>query len=134
MKKFFGRRFTERTADTRTGHEPGGRTYFTPFARVWDALLRDIEGRKGWTLVYADEELGILTVTCRSPVLRLVDDLTIWVGLDDNGLTRVEARSSSRTGWTGANRRRLADLIERLDRALGSEARVRTEGDTGPSA
>lgn len=116
---------SENVADTRTSDEPSGRTYTASFARVWDALVADIRDRRRWDLVHADEELGILTVRCRT-FLGFVDDLTIWVALDRNALTRVEARSRSRVGRgdLGTNRRRLEGLFARLDRALGPDARV----------
>lgn len=116
----------ENVADTREPGGPAGRTYATPFATVWDALVNDIGRRRRWDLVHADEELGILTVRCRSLVWRLVDDLVIWVSLDENALTRVDARSRSRVGKgdLGVNRRRIQRLLQRLDRSLGTSAQV----------
>jgi uncharacterized protein (DUF1499 family) len=72
--------------------------------------------------VHSDEELGILTIACRTPVLSFTDDLTVWVSLDANGFTRVEARSASRVGRgdMGVNRRRLIRLMKRVDRAVGA--------------
>ncbi len=114
-------------ADTRRPEGPDGRTYAAPFARVWDALVTDIQRRRRWTLVYADEERGLLSVTCRPVLPRGLDDLTVWVRLDENGLTRVELRSMARSGrrdW-GENARRVRSLIQSLDRILGPGARVR---------
>jgi len=121
---------TQNTADTRQPAGPAGRTYAAPFARVWDLMRAESRTRRGWTLVHADEEIGILTVTCRSALFRFVDDLTVWVSLDENGLTRLEARSTSRVGRgdLGANRRRIEGLLRRLDRALGPGAKVRAAG------
>lgn len=118
--------FTENSADTREPGPPDGRTYAASFAAVWDALLEDIRGRRGWDLAHADEDLGMLTVRCRTPVLRFVDDLTVWVRLDENAMTRVDARSRARVGSgdLGVNRRRLEKMMGRLDRALGEEARL----------
>ena len=117
---------TENSADTRDAGPPNGRTYSASFAAVWDALLEDVRGRRRWELAHADEDLGMLTVRCRTPVLGLVDDLTVWVRLDENAMTRVDARSRSRVGKgdLGVNRRRLEKLMERLDRALGEETRL----------
>ncbi|MFQ5690613.1 MAG: DUF1499 domain-containing protein [Gemmatimonadota bacterium] len=122
----------ENAADTRAANGPDGRIYTAPFARTWDALRRDVAARRGWSLAHADEDLGMLTVRCRSPVFRFVDDLTIWVILDENGLTRVEARSCSRTGRGdfGVNRRRIVRLLQRLDRRLGQGARIAGRGET----
>ncbi|MFQ5747156.1 MAG: DUF1499 domain-containing protein [Gemmatimonadota bacterium] len=124
------RRFTDAIADTREG-EPPGRTYAVPFAEVWDALLRDVGARRGWTLVHADEEMGLLTALCRSLRPHRPDDLSVWVALDENGLTRVEVRSAPRApgGDLGVNRRRVLSLLARLDGAVRPGVRV----ETGPS-
>ena len=123
----FHRWMGENVADTRDSDGPEGRVYTVPFARVWDQLRELIRGQRRWTLAYEDEDLGMLTVSCRSLVLRLVDDLTLWVGLDENGLTSVEARSTSRMGRgdMGTNRRRIERLLGRLDAALGPDCRLR---------
>lgn len=116
----------ENVADTREAGGPAGRLYTVPFARVWDTLLEYVQNRPRWTLTHKDESLGILTVCCRTPVVRFVDDLSIWVALDENGLTRVEARSRSRVGkgdW-GVNRRRIERLLRKLDRSLGPRTRL----------
>lgn len=112
--------------DTRSPGGPEGRTYTVPFAEVWDAATADIRSRRGWEIVHADEERGLLTVVCRSRLRRSSDDLSVWVRLDEYGLTRVDARAGSREGrlTPGANRRRVLDLLDSLDRALGPGARV----------
>lgn len=112
--------------DTRDPGGPEGRTYAVPFAEVWDAVAAEIDSRRGWEIVYSDEERGLFTVICRSRLRRSADDLSIWVRLDDFGLTRVDARAGSREGrlTPGANRRRVLDLLRALDDALGPGARV----------
>lgn len=117
----------ENVADTRQSGGPEGRVYAVPFARVWDELLSRIASRRGWSLAHKDEELGLMTVTCTSLVFRFVDDLTIWVSLDADGLTRVEALSRSRVGRgdLGVNRRRIERLLSGLDDAFGAAARLR---------
>lgn len=112
--------------DTRAPHGPEGRTYTTPFAAVWDAATADVRGRRGWEIVHADEERGLLTVVCRSRLRRSSDDLSIWVRLDEYGLTRVDVRAGSREGrlTPGANRRRVLEFLASLDEALGPGARV----------
>lgn len=117
LKATIRRWLTESRADTRTSGPPEGRRYAAPFARVWDALLAMVHGHPRWRLEHADETEGILTVTCRSLVFRFVDDLTVWVTLDAEGLTRVEARSRARKGRgdLGVNRRRIERIMRRLD-------------------
>lgn len=117
---------TEREFDTRTGEGPGGLTYTAPFAEVWDLLLDEVRRQPRWTLIHADEEAGLLTVACREPLQRAMHDLTVWVSLDDNGLTCLDIRSASRGGRgdLGASRRRVLHLTAMLDRALGPTARI----------
>lgn len=129
-KQRIRRWLTRNTADTRTGSGPPGRTYTASFARVWDALLEVVESQRRWSLQHADEERGLLTVSCRSRVFGFVDDLSVWVSLDFNGLTRVEARSAARTGRGdfGTNRRRLTALMRNLDGLLGERSRIAGDG------
>jgi uncharacterized protein (DUF1499 family) len=93
---------------------------------VWDVVTADIRGRRGWEIIHADEERGLLTVVCRSRLRRTSDDLSVWVHLDEYGLTRVDARAGSREGRLspGANQRRILELLESLDEALGPGTRV----------
>ena len=125
-KSTLSRWLTENVADTRTSDGPRSRLYAAPFAEVWDALVDTAHRRRGWQLVHADEELGLMTIVCTTPVFRLHDDLTIWVSLDENGLTRVEARSESRVGKgdLGMNQRRIERLLSLLDRTVGPAVRV----------
>lgn len=117
---------TENRADTRAAGPPEGRCYAASFARVWKTLLDYAGARSRWRVEHADETEGILVVTCRSRIFRFVDDLTVWVSLDREGLTRVEARSRARTGVgdLGVNRRRVERLLDHLDARFG-KLRVR---------
>jgi hypothetical protein len=120
-KSILSRWMSENVADTRLPDGPDGRLYTSvPFARAWDAVMREVSRNRKWSLVHSDEDLGILTIACRTPVLGFVDDLTVWVSLDANGFTRVEARSASRSGRgdLGVNRRRLVRLMKRVDRSV----------------
>ncbi len=114
-------------ADTRSPDGPEGRLYAVPFARVWDAIPALVGRRRLWRLVHADEDLGLVTIVCRLPVSGIAGDLSVWVHLDDNGLTRVDARAGSRGRWPGprAARRRLDRFLAGLDRAVGPGARIR---------
>jgi hypothetical protein len=114
------------TIDTRDSTSPWGRVYAAPFAAVWDALHEEIGSRRRWALVHSDEELGLLTATCRSWRPWEVSHLTVWVRLDENALTRVDTRAWSRSGWTlpGGSRRCVRALVSRLDQRLGKSTRV----------
>ena len=113
--------------DTRAPTGPEGMTYAAPFANVWDLLDDEITVRRNWDLIHADEERGLFTVVCRNFVPPGTDDLSIWVCLDENGLTRVDVRSSARSGRRdfGANQRRVAAIFRALDEGLGSGSQVR---------
>jgi len=125
-KSTLNRWLGENVADTRVPDGPDGRLYPTvPFARAWDAVMGEVDRNRSWSLVHSDEDIGILTIACRTPVLGFVDDLTVWVSLDANGFTRIEARSASRAGRgdLGVNRRRLVRLMKRIDRSVGPAGR-----------
>lgn len=112
--------------DTRASAGPDGRTYAVSFAIVWDAVASEIDTRRGWELVHADEERGLFTVVCRSRLRRSTDDLSVWVRLDEYGLTRLDVRAGARQGRAspGANERRVEALLQAVDAALGPGARV----------
>jgi len=118
--------FHQNSADTRAPGGPEPRLYEVAFSRVWDQLLKYVRRRWWWTLAHRDEDLGLISVRCVVPLLRWVDDLTIWVALDSNGLTRVEAfsRARRRNFDLGMNRRRIRRMLKSLDRALGPRARL----------
>ena len=117
--------------DTRSQGGPEGRTYSVPFARVWDAIVAEIQKRTRWRLVHSDEGLGLLTVTCRSRLQRRVDDLAIWVSLDENGFTKVDLRSGPRATekrpagpLKPSHSKRITALLAALDDSLGHESRL----------
>ena len=118
--------------DTRDPSGPEGRTYTVPFAGVWDAVADEIRSQRRWELVHADEERGLFTVVCRSFLRRSVDDLSIWIHLDEYGLTRLDVRAGARqrSRGSGANRRRVDDLLRAVDEALGPDARIVGPGDS----
>ena len=111
---------TENEADTRDEDGPSGRRLQVPYLRVWDALGEEIRSHSRWDLVEADRQEGRIRVECSSLVFGFVDDLEVDVSLDENGFTRVEARSAARVGNTdfGVNRRRVRRLMRALDERL----------------
>lgn len=96
-----------------------GRTYAIPFERVWQAALRLAQRRRGWTVHETDDIQGLIRAEARTP-LRFVDDVTIRVGLDEDGQTRVDLVSASRVGRgdLGKNARRIHKFLRALDREL----------------
>ena len=118
--------FRENSADTRAPDGPEPRLYEIAFSRVWDQLLHYVGRCWWWTLAHRDEDLGLISVRCSVPLLRWADDLTIWVALDSNGLTRVDvfSRARRRDFDLGMNRRRILRMLRSLDRTFGPRARV----------
>lgn len=59
------------------------------------------------------ESDGYFHAECRSLLLRFIDDLEIWIDVENN---LVHARSASRTGYSdlGVNRERVEGLFQRL--------------------
>lgn len=97
-----------------------GRTYFVPFAAVWDEILAMIDAQPRWKIVRADEGAGQIRAEVTTALFGFVDDVRIRVKLDQNALTRVDMWSSSRVGRAdfGTNARRIAKFYRDLDRRL----------------
>ncbi len=97
-----------------------GRTYAIPFERVWStALALATEGR-GWTVIRADDQDGLIQVEVRRLLVRVVDEVTIRVALDLDAQTRVDITAVSPKGrWDlGVNARRVGRFLQLLDRRL----------------
>lgn len=101
-----------------------GRVYDLPFARVWQAVLHTAGSLPGWRVTHADPARGLLRAEDRTTVFRFTDEISVHVRLDDEGRTRVDARSASRVGRAdfGANARRLHRFLRALDRRLAEAA------------
>jgi hypothetical protein len=98
-----------------------GRTYTVPFEHVWQAAVKLASGGlRGWTLLYKDDQEGVIRAEARPLALRTVADVNITIVLDEDAQTRVDMSSSSRKGFAdlGANSRRIARFFKALDRAL----------------
>lgn len=114
-------------ADTRRPGGPDGRLYMASFAAVWDRVLDAVRRQGRWALVHHDEDLGMVTVRCRGFLPGSASLLTIWVSLDDNGLTRLDLRAVPDARRAAAPGSRLvSDFLEGMDRDLGSGTRVRS--------
>jgi hypothetical protein len=99
-----------------------GRTYAIPFARVWAAALELAKGRPGWTVVEADEDTGTLKAEAQTLIFRSMDDVELNMSLDENGQTRVDMSSESKTGTSdlGHNARRIRRFFRALDKRTGA--------------
>jgi uncharacterized protein (DUF1499 family) len=98
-----------------------GRTYAIPFEQVWNsAVSLAKEGMPGWTVSSADDLAGFIIASTATRILSIRDDVRIRIGLDQNGQTRVDVSSRSRTerASLGRHRRAIARFLDRLDRRL----------------
>ena len=98
-----------------------GRTYAISFDRVWSAAEAAASGgKRGWTLVSADDQAGILIAEVRTSLFRRVGDARIEVGLDENGQTRLDVGVVMRGGGRnpGTATRIVASFVRRLDASL----------------
>jgi hypothetical protein len=105
-----------------------GRTYAIPFEDVWRAALYLAGGGlRGWRLIAADDEEGIILAEASTLALRFVDDVSIRVRLDEDAQTRVDVRSASRVGRNdfGTNARRVARFLDALDQRVPLETSAR---------
>jgi len=116
--------FTERVARTSAdSNDPvlAGRTDAIPFDPVWNAALRlAAGGLRGWKLISADDELGVIRADIRARILPLEANVLISVTLDPDAQTRVDmsALGNHRGGDLGANRRRIRRFFRTLDQTL----------------
>ena len=132
-----GRALTSNVAETAQAHEDPrlrGRTYAIPFEDVWSAAraLATV-GLRGWRLVSADDEAGVMNVEATTRLRRRIDDVVIRITLDENAQTRVDARSAARTGSgdLGRNARRLGRFFRALDEAVVEARRHRLDARRG---
>jgi Protein of unknown function (DUF1499) len=101
-----------------------GRTYAIPFQKVWTAALNLAGGGvRGWQLLRADDQEGVIEATTKTRVFGIEGDVRIEIGLDENAQTRVDLLSFSRTDRAdlGRNRRTIAKFLRRLDKRLGAQ-------------
>lgn len=98
-----------------------GRTYAIPFARVWAEAVAMASGDlRGWTLLEADEDLGVFRAESKTPILSFTDDVQFRISLDENAQTRVDMTSESRVGRgdLGVNARRIRKFFRVLDKRV----------------
>ena len=87
-----------------------------PRNAVFEAAERIVKSR-GWTIVTADAEAGVLEATNISPWWGFKDDVAIRIRKAEGSATRVDMRSISRVGGSdlGANARRVSAFLYDLD-------------------
>ncbi len=107
------------TADEPADSRLRARTYAVPFEHVWQASLWLATSRRGWEVLSADDVQGRIRAEART-LLRFVHDVVIDVTLDENGQTRLDMTSSSRSGKVdfGKNARRIGKFLRGVDRVL----------------
>ncbi|MEM8636877.1 MAG: DUF1499 domain-containing protein [Pseudomonadota bacterium] len=80
------------------------------------AAAETLARKRGWTIVYKDEDAGVLEATETSSWFGFKDDVAIRIRPEGEG-SRVDVRSTSRVGQSdlGANARRISDFLYDLD-------------------
>ena len=89
---------------------------------AYSAALASVESR-GWTVVLAEPESGLIDATEESFWFGFKDDIMIRVRSEGEG-SRVDIRSTSRVGLSdlGANAKRVRDLLDEIETRLGKGA------------
>ena len=117
--------------ETTPGHEDvrlRGRTYAVPFEDVWQAALGLADGQqRGWRLLSANDQTGVICATATRRFPEAVDDVVVRISLDDDAQTRVDARAGAREGGPAVRRntRRLVKFFNALDTAVALAATQR---------
>lgn len=92
-----------------------------PVPRVTE-LAGEVAEELGWRVVALDLERGRLEAVDRTLLLGFKDDVVVRV-LREDGVTRVDVRSSSRVGQSdlGANARRIRSFLKELGERVAEE-------------
>lgn len=99
----------------------GGRTYAVPFDTVWEAAIALAGGGlRGWSVLGADDEEGVIEGAVHGRLQRFNSAVTIRISLDRDAQTRVDAVSATVSGKAdlGTNARRLGRFFRSLDREV----------------
>ena len=99
-----------------------GRTLAVPFDRVWQNA-RELAGNlRGWRVLEADDQIGVIRAEASTLVFGRTGDVVITISLDEDAQTRVDLTSTSRKtgGDFGTNARRIGKFLRNLDRALAN--------------
>ena len=101
-----------------------GRTYAIPFEDVWQASLGLCGGGlRGWSVLSADDQRGVIEAISKTLVLGREDDVRVEIQLDENAQTRVDLWSASQKDRAnlGRSRRLIGRFLRRLDRRLAAK-------------
>ena len=103
-----------------------GRSYAVPFIQVWEAALEIAQQTPGWTVVSSDPRGGEIVAEAQTRLWKFIDDVWVRMSLDEDGQTRVDMASASRTGKAdlGTNARRIARFLRTLDARLSGSRRA----------
>jgi uncharacterized protein (DUF1499 family) len=90
-----------------------------PFDRVWQNARELAGSLRGWRIVDADDQNGVIRAEASNLIGR-IGDVEIMISLDADAQTRVDLVSTSRKtgGDFGTNARRIGKFLRHLDRAL----------------
>lgn len=99
-----------------------GRRYAIPFQQVWTAALRLASTTRGWELVDADDQMGVLRAEVHPLLFGAISDVDVVVRLDADAQTRVDllCRPRKQRLELGRSGRRIRRFLRGLDRTVGA--------------
>ena len=93
-------------------------------------VLETARRMTGWRIVEESPHDGWLDAEVKSPLLRFVDDIRIWIEARSGGGCRVQMRSRSRLGYGdfGANARRIRAFLQLVEESSVGSPRFPPRG------
>ena len=97
---------------------------------AYDLALETAHRMTGWRIVEESPDEGWLDAEAKTPLLRFVDDIRVWIEGRSGGGSRVQMRSRSRIGRGdfGANARRIQAFLQRVGERVDSGPRFTPPG------
>jgi uncharacterized protein (DUF1499 family) len=97
---------------------------------AYDLALETARRMTGWRIVEESTHEGWFDAEARTPLLRFVDDIRVWIEERSGGGCRVQMRSRSRIGCGdfGANARRIQAFLQLVGESAGFGPRLPPPG------
>jgi uncharacterized protein (DUF1499 family) len=89
---------------------------------AYDLALATARRMRGWRIVQESPQEGSLNAEAKTPLLRFVDDVRVWIEARSGGGCRVHMRSRSRVGQGdfGANASRIRAFLQLVEKRADS--------------